>query len=166
VFDLFAQVNVTTMVLIEARIGLPLDLIIFINSFLYEKLTDVNFKNAVRLWFENERECKWRFGTIRDWNTSRVTNMAATFVYRHLFNEDISRWNVGHVTDMNSMFAGASEFNGDLSKWNVSRVTDMSWLFHEAKQFNGNLSDWDVSHVTKMSEMFNGDSTVISVNGM
>ena len=52
------------MVLVERGTGLPLDLVVLINSFLYEKLTDENFKQAIALWFENEEECKWRFGHI------------------------------------------------------------------------------------------------------
>jgi hypothetical protein len=34
------------MVLIEKKTVLPLDLVVFIKSFLYEKLTDVNFKEV------------------------------------------------------------------------------------------------------------------------
>jgi surface protein len=89
-----------TMVLVERETGLPLDLVVLINSFLYERLTDENFKQAIALWFENKEECKLRFGHISDWKTSRVTNMQGTFYYRSDFNENISRWNVGSVTDM------------------------------------------------------------------
>jgi hypothetical protein len=63
------------LVLVEKRTVLPLDLVVLINSFLYERLTDENFHEAIALWFENEEECRWRFGHISDWNTSRVTNM-------------------------------------------------------------------------------------------
>jgi surface protein len=62
---------------------------VLINSFLYERLTDENFKQAIRLWF----------GNPSDWNTSRVTNIAAVFKNRMGFNEDISSWNVGSVTN-------------------------------------------------------------------
>ena len=47
-----------TMVLVERGTGLPLDLVVLINSFLSEILTDDNFKQAIALWFENEEECK------------------------------------------------------------------------------------------------------------
>lgn len=46
-----------TMVLVERGTGLPLDLVVLINSFLYERLTDENFKQAIALWFRNEEEC-------------------------------------------------------------------------------------------------------------
>jgi hypothetical protein len=36
----------------ERETGLPLDLVVLINSFLYERLTDENFKQAIALWFE------------------------------------------------------------------------------------------------------------------
>jgi hypothetical protein len=69
------EMDCVTMVLVERETGLPLDLVVLINSFLYERLTDENFKQAIALWFENKEECKFRFGHISDWNTSRVTNM-------------------------------------------------------------------------------------------
>jgi hypothetical protein len=80
-----------TMVLVERETGIPLDLVIIIINFLYEKLTNENFKQAIALWFENQEECKFRFGHISDWNTSRVTNMDNTFYDRRGFNECISR---------------------------------------------------------------------------
>jgi hypothetical protein len=99
-----------TMKLVERETGLPLDLVVLINSFLYERLTDENFKQAIALWFENKEQCKFRFGHISDWNTSRVTNMALSFYNRRNFNEDIGRWNVGSITDMRSMFDGAASY--------------------------------------------------------
>jgi surface protein len=88
------------MILIERGTCLPLDLVVFINSFLlYEKLTDRNFKETIKLWFENEEDCKWRFGHISYWNTSRVTNMQFAFYNRSSFNEDLSRWDVSNVTN-------------------------------------------------------------------
>jgi surface protein len=78
--------------------------VVLINSFLYERLTDENFKQAIALWFENKEQCKFRFGHISDWNTSRVTNMEMAFYFRRDFNEDIGQWNVSNVTDMRGMF--------------------------------------------------------------
>jgi hypothetical protein len=80
-----------TMALMETKTGLPLDLVILINSFLYEKLTDENFKQAIALWFDNEDVCKFRYGHISFWKTSRVTCMEKTFSRRENFNDDISR---------------------------------------------------------------------------
>jgi surface protein len=97
---------------VERETGLPLDLVVLINSFLYERLTDENFQQAIALWFENKEECQFRFGHISDWNTSRVTNMERAFYSRWNFNEDIGRWNVSNVTDMESMFEGAASYQG------------------------------------------------------
>jgi surface protein len=100
------------MKLVERETGLPLDLVVLINSFLYERLTDENFKQAIALWFRNEEQCRFRFGHISDWNTSRVTNMERAFDGRSDFNEDIGQWDVSRVTDMRRMFHGAASYRG------------------------------------------------------
>ena len=114
------------MKLVERETGLPLDLVIFINSFFqYEKLTNGNFYQAIALWFAKKEECKWRYGHISFWNTSRVTDMSGSFYGREYFDEDISGWDVRRVTDMSCMFYQASHFNGDISQWDVSRWLDV-----------------------------------------
>jgi surface protein len=148
------MMDCVTMVLMERSTVLPLDLVVLINSFLYERLTDENFKQAIALWFGNEEECKFRFGHISYWNTSRVTNMEKAFYFLKKFNEDISRWNVSNVTNMSRMFSLSTWFNQDLSEWDVRNVTTMAWMFHRATQFNGDISRWNVSRVTDMSYMF------------
>jgi surface protein len=148
------EMDVVEMVLMERATGIPLDLIIIIRSFLYEKLTDANFSAAVHLWFGDEEKCSWKFGRISDWNTSRVTNMKSTFSGRARFDEDLSRWNASNVIDMSYMFYGATQFNGDLSRWDVANVTNMYGMFSRASQFNRDLSQWDVAKVTNMYGMF------------
>jgi surface protein len=132
------------MVLVERSTVLPPDLVVLINSFLYERLTDENFKQAIALWFENKEECQFRFGHISDWKTSRVTNMEKAFYDRRDFNEDIGRWNVSNVTNMREMFARASHFNQDIGQWNVSSVTDMGWMFDGAASYRGVRWGWEV----------------------
>jgi hypothetical protein len=100
----------------ERATGIPLDLIILIRSFLNKKLTDENFLAAVKLWFGDEEKCRFKFGHISDWNTSRVTNMTSAFFWRARFDEDLSRWDVANVTNMRGMFDGAIHFNCDLSR--------------------------------------------------
>jgi surface protein len=109
--------------------------VVLINSFLYERLTDENFKQAIDLWFENKEQCRFRFGHISDWNTSRVTNMEMAFNNRRDFNEDIGRWNVSNVTDMREMFLGASQFNQDIGQWDLSGVTDVREMFAGATSY-------------------------------
>jgi surface protein len=146
-----------TMKLVERETGLPLDLVVLINSFLYERLTDENFKQATALWFDNQEQCKFRFGHISDWKTSRVTNnMAEAFYNRRDFNEDIGRWNVGSVMNMGCMFAGASHFNQDISQWDVGSVTNMGYMFAGASQFNQDIGQWNINNVTDMRWMFDG----------
>jgi surface protein len=154
------EMDVVEMVLMERATGIPLDLIILIRSFLYEKLTDANFFAAVELWFRNEEKCRLKFGHISDWNTSRVTNMRKAFDRRERFNEDLSRWNVSNVTNMSYMFNRASQFNGDLSQWDVSRVADMHGMFDGATQFNGDISQWNVSRVILLSLVKSSRHTV------
>ena len=79
--------DVITMKLIENKLNLPLDIIIYINKFIYEKLNDNNFKEAINLWFKNKEECLFRFGHISYWNTSRVTDMSETFKNKRYFNK-------------------------------------------------------------------------------
>jgi surface protein len=148
------EMDCVTMKLVERETGLPLDLVVLINSFLYERLTDENFHEAIPLWFENKEECKFRFGHISDWKTSRVTNMKGAFFRRRNFNEDIGRWNVSNVTNMGFMFCDAPQFNQDIGQWDVSNVTNMGYMFFGASQFNQDIGQWDVSSVTKIGGMF------------
>jgi surface protein len=164
------RMDVVTMVLIETKTRIPLDLVIFINSFLYEKLTDDNFKEAIDLWFENEKNCRWRFGQnsfyekgrfnedLSRWNVGKVTNMKFMLTLATKFNGDLNRWDVSNVMNMLGIFIGAFCFNGDLSEWDVSNVTNMSDMFAHAIRFNGNISRWNVSSVNNMNHMFSGAS--------
>ncbi|MBC6410286.1 MAG: DUF285 domain-containing protein, partial [Ekhidna sp.] len=100
-------------------------------------------------------------GDISKWNTSKVTNMSATF-WNANFNEDISEWDVSSVTVMSSMFL-SSAFNGDISKWDVSKVTKMFEMFANSS-FNGDISKWDISSVTNMTDMFSRNASMSSEN--
>jgi surface protein len=152
----FSKMDCLTMKLVERSTVLPLDLVVLINSFLYERLTDENFRQAIRLWFENNELCRFQFGHISDWKTSRVTNMEGAFFRRQNFNEEIGRWNVGSVTNMRRMFYEASRFNQDIGQWDVSNVTDMRGMFEGASQFDQDIGQWDVNNVTDMGWMFEG----------
>jgi len=73
-----------------------------------------------------------------------VTDFRGLFLYKALFNADISAWDVARATNMRRMFSYASSFNGDLRKWDISAVQDMVGMFSYASSFNRCL-EWDVS---------------------
>ena len=95
---------------------------------------------------------------IRNWNTTRVTDMSSLFEEFSTFNDDITLWNVSNVTNMSEMFFGVVSFDQDISKWTTSNVTDMSGMFAGAISFNQDIGDWDTSIVENMSGMFAGAS--------
>ena len=147
--------NSITMILIEYKLDIPLDVVIFMNDWIkYEKLNDENIKEAVNLWCKNKEKCQFKYNHISSWNTSQVTNISELFQWKGDFNEDISNWNVRNVTDMSCMFYQATSFNSHISNWNVSNVMDMSGLFCGASSFSRDISGWNVSDVEDMSRMF------------
>ena len=97
-----------------------------------------------------------KYGNIKDWNTSKVTDMSYLFHLCYTFNEDISKWDTSNVTTMEGMFNGAYKFNQPIGKWDTSKVTNMRGMFYIATSFNQDISGWDTSNVTNMFKMFNG----------
>lgn len=93
---------------------------------------------AVKEWCRDENVAMQKYGNIKFWDISLITNMKNMFrdLERLVFNADISGWNVSAVTSMYGMFYKATSFNGDLSGWDVSSVEDMGSMFHEATFFN------------------------------
>ena len=53
------KMDIITMILFQKY--LPLDIIRFIDTFVYEDLNDNNFKDVVKLWFLNENSQKCEF---------------------------------------------------------------------------------------------------------
>ena len=123
-------------------------------------ITKETLKEAVNLWCNSRAdraEAKARYGHIRKWDVSGVTNMRQLFQHKKKFNDDISRWDVSNVTNMSGMFHGTRAFNQPIGVWNVSNVTDMNTMFEGAFAFNQeSIGDWDVSNVTSMRFMFLG----------
>jgi surface protein len=117
--------------------------------------TNLNIRQAVTAWKNNEESAIATYGHISHWDVSAVTDMGFMFASGTTFNGDISSWDVSAVTNMRGMFSNTTAFNGDLSSWDVSAVVDMERMFFDATAFNGDLSSWDVSAVTDMGDMFN-----------
>eukprot|EP00434_Breviolum_minutum_P016766 symbB.v1.2.014788.t2/scaffold1087.1/size167708/6 len=94
------------------------------------------------------------YGTIADWDVSKITDMSELFRYKSSFNEPIGNWNTSAVTTMESMFFRAYAFNQSLEAWNTSAVTTMESMFRYADAFNQPIGAWNTSAVTNMWSMF------------
>lgn len=99
-----------------------------------------------------------KYGEMKDWNVSEVTDMDYGFHKQESFNGDVSRWDTSSVTSMREMFSGARDFSPDkkkgLGSWDTSNVEDMGSMFSEASNFNGKgLAKWNVGKVKDMSFM-------------
>ena len=150
----------------------------------YMALDNETIRYSIKHYFDEAEETDiiiMKYGEIKDWNTSEVTDMSDLFqdiIYTDI-NINISKWDVSKVTDMSfmfhdvkgfishigewdtsnvtnmeSMFYNAESFNQDISGWDTSKVTTMKGMFSNAKSFNQDISGWDVSKVTDMSFMF------------
>ncbi|GMH85538.1 hypothetical protein TL16_g10259 [Triparma laevis f. inornata] len=75
--------------------------------------SDNDIKRAAKEWCNNRSVTEAKYGHIKDWDTSAVTDMKEEFDKDRAgqgalqFNDDISRWNVGQVKDMYDMFEWA-----------------------------------------------------------
>lgn len=94
------------------------------------------------------------YGSMDNWDVSRVTDMREMFKNTEYFDQDLSKWDVSRVTNMEEMFFEASSFISDISEWDVSRVNYMNSTFYNAKKFNSDLSKWDVSNVQSLRKTF------------
>jgi len=136
------------------RRAIPNDASFF--TFVSECLAESPIDGECATWASTKK-----FGTMRYWNTSLVTDMSGYdgTVYRGFatqtsFNADVLRWDTSGVTSMENMFYQASSFDQDISKWDVSKVANMRGMFNQASTFNQNLWNWDTSQVTSMFGMF------------
>lgn len=100
-----------------------------------------------------------KYGQIRTWCVSRVTDFSDLFRDFVDFNEPLDGWDVSQVTNMAGMFRGAETFNQPLAAWNTSSVRDMSQMFLGAFDFNNDVSTWQTSSVRTTSHMFDGASS-------
>lgn len=102
--------------------------------------------------------------SIKNWNTSNVTNMQQLFQMQRNFNQDIGPWDVSKVTNFASMFYMqppiTSSFNNagssSINNWNTSSATNMSYMFHYATAFNQPINNWNMISNTRIDRMFQG----------
>ena len=116
-------------------------------SVFYPMKDSEELREAVKLWLRDESKARTKYGYIRLWDTSKVTDMSYMFYGAINFNKDISLWDTSSVTNMSNMFYCAWKFNDDIRYWNTSKVTDMSGMFHYAIKFNQYIEGWDTSNV-------------------
>lgn len=106
--------------------------------------------------------------SIKNWDTSKVTNMSSIFQWQQSFDIDLSSWDTSNVTLMNFMFWGnylaPHGFNNGgspgIGNWNTSKATTMGAMFHGNNKFNQNIGAWNVSKVTDMNYMFGSGTPV------
>eukprot|EP00554_Chaetoceros_debilis_P001558 CAMPEP_0194095246 /NCGR_PEP_ID=MMETSP0149-20130528/56729_1 /TAXON_ID=122233 /ORGANISM="Chaetoceros debilis, Strain MM31A-1" /LENGTH=295 /DNA_ID=CAMNT_0038781187 /DNA_START=134 /DNA_END=1021 /DNA_ORIENTATION=- len=94
------------------------------------------------------------YGSIENWDVSRITNMYFLFSGKTSCNPNIGSWDVSKVTNFQSMFNNARAFNKDISNWDVSSGTNFIYMFAYANAFNQDISNWDVSSGTTFEGMF------------
>lgn len=118
--------------------------------------TDDDIHIAVTKWYNNPIISEKKYGNIRDWDTSRVTNMYRLFCSHFFYNKpspDISKWDVSNVTNMKECFH-FTNFNGYIGNWNTRNVITMEGMFNGSVKFNGDISRWNVKNVLDMKNMF------------
>ena len=112
-------------------------------------MTDSNIRTAVDAWLSDATAAKAKYGKIKDWDTSGVTDMSHLFCALEngyncntaaaSFNEDIGAWDTSGVTNMHRMFDSASAFNQNIGGWSVDNVRDMHRMFDSTSAFNQDL---------------------------
>lgn len=134
----------------------------------YVILTDDNVKQAVREWRFDRKKALDLYGHIRDWDTSRITDMSDLFNDATEFNEDLSRWDVSRVTTMLSMFRNAESFTGEsvASTTSSSSSSIDATQLQQQEQQQANKRHWQTANVTDMRMMFSGASSLITGDGL
>ena len=110
--------------------------------------------------------------SIKNWNTSKMTDIHQAFTGLPYFNQDISTktvtvnevtytaWDTTLVTDMSYLFYTypsprlGGVFNQNISNWNVGNVTNIVGLLAYQKLFNQPLNSWNTVKVTNMGDVF------------
>ena len=126
----------------------------FTKSFTFTE--NIHLKDAIKEYKKDKKLCENKYGKIKYWDTSKITDMSHLFEDFRDFNEDISRWNVSKVIDMSYMFGYAKSFNQKLDNWDISNVVRMSYMFFDATLFDTEfiIDKWDLSTVEDVESMF------------
>ena len=117
---------------------------------------------------------------IKNWNTSKVTNMLATFGGKQKYTmhikslKPLSKWNTSKVTSMSGMFQDNVDLESleGLENWDTSNVTNMLGMFLHYQNGLSKLKDisalknWNTSKVTNMRAMFQENVSLESLEGL
>ena len=134
---------------------------------------DVNLNHYGGVVYRNFDTLTKRFGYIKNWNVSFITDMANWFRYPSelywLLDENgelrendieeidldgIENWDVSSVKNFCGTFKYNKYFNKDISLWDVGRAETMFEMFCYCELFNQPIDLWDVSNVITMNCMF------------
>ena len=103
-------------------------------------ITDANFNSIIATCLAQEPVTGLYnvtpFGTMPNWDVSRVTDFSYAFENKNTFNADISSWNTGNGTVFQGMFKGASAFNQDIGSWDLGNAWNTGLMFYVATSFN------------------------------
>ena len=91
-----------------------------------------------------------KFGTLPNWDVSRVSDLKDAFKGYNTFNADISKWDTSSVTTMYRLFQSASAFDQDIGNWNTGKVTNLNAMFSDASAFNQDIGSWNTGKVNNM----------------
>jgi hypothetical protein len=99
-----------------------------------EEITDANLYQACQEWLSDANTATIRYGEIKYWDTSAVTDMNYIF-YNSYFDgigrNAIGKWDTSNVISMAGMFNRAYRFNGHIEEWDTSKVTNMNSVSYE-----------------------------------
>ena len=96
--------------------------------------------------------------SMKDWDTSNITNMSSVVRDSPNFNVSALNWDVSNVTTFSTMFYNAGGatttgvFNGRLDNWDFSSSNSLSNFMHGQRSFNNDsINSWNVSTITSFS---------------
>lgn len=116
------------------------------------QLDNITLREALMLWFQNQIEAEKKYGKIKDWNTSGVTNMRQLFLGKENFNQ-LLNWDTSNVTTMEEMFLGCTNYNQPIN-FNVPNLRTSSKMFYRCKQLNQPIYFKNSSLIEDMNQMF------------
>lgn len=99
------------------------------------------------------------------WDVSKVENMNSMFecTFDQGYNETIKNWNTSNVTNMAYMFGTADLAPHVLDNWNVDKVRHFDGMFYEdacadeLQEFNQDISNWKISEEAGVDFMLDGN---------